>query len=116
MELRDVKFSVIITFDITVGERKDIYSAVSELLANNGFAKESYSGNSLPENIYHGVLSKKVEVDESDHFTVKDLNAASASINKRVVELLEQFFDSENVPNNIFVHVSRQATSSTTLN
>lgn len=48
MALKSVKFTVIITFDITVDGRTAVYARVTELLANNGYVKESPSGkNSL---------------------------------------------------------------------
>lgn len=115
MELKDVKFTVIITFDITVGQRTGIYSEVSQLLQDSGFKKESNSGRSFPENIYYGVTSRQVEVGEDNNIRVNNLKAASTSINERVVELLSNFFDFKDVDNKIFVHISRYDTSSTLL-
>lgn len=113
MTQKKIKFSVIITFDITVGQRTDIYAEVSKLLEDSGFSKESFEGVPFPENIYLGVVQKPVEIGENNLVMVSELHEASKSISGEVMALLEKIFDIKNVDNKIFIHVSRHGTSAT---
>ncbi|WP_210456358.1 hypothetical protein [Pantoea ananatis] len=113
MALQDVKFDIVITFDITVDGRSSIYSQVTELLSDKGFSKETVEGIPFPQNIYLGVTSKKVEVEDSGTLLVSNLKAATKAISERISELLEEIFDTKDVQNKIFVHVSRKETSTT---
>lgn len=111
--LKNVKFTVLITFDITVDGRTEVYAAVTKLLSEHGFEKESPSGVELPENVYYGFVQKSVEFKDSGIVSVDELKAATSSISQRVVELLEEIFDFQDVKNKILVHVARKATSTT---
>ena len=113
MGLQDVKFTIVITFDITVDGRSNVYSEVTKLLDDAGFIKETVGGIPFPQNIYLGVTSKQVQSEESGNFLVSNLKAATNAISERIVELLEKIFDTKDVQNKIFVHVSRKETSTT---
>lgn len=115
MALKEVEFTVLITFDITVDGRTDVYAEVTKHLADSGFAKESPSGATFPENIYYGVKKRPVEFDDEGNTTVGELKAATESINSRVVEILDLIFESADVQNKILVHVGRKATSTTVM-
>ncbi|GKI53614.1 hypothetical protein NUBL22018_51510 [Klebsiella variicola] len=113
MALKSVKFTVIITFDITVDGRTAVYARVTELLANNGYVKESPSGKKFPENVYYGVVERSIEFDDEGNVTVGELKSATDTISERVVELLEEIFDFNDVQSKILVHVARKVTSTT---
>ncbi|MEQ9886211.1 hypothetical protein [Pectobacterium zantedeschiae] len=115
MALKETKFTVLITFDITVDGRTEVYSKVTKQLADNGFTKESPSGVELPENVYYGVIARPVEFDDEGHVSVGELKSASDSISARVIELLEQIFDINDVQNKMLVHVGRKSTSTTVI-
>lgn len=113
MGLQEVKFSIVITFDITVDGRSNVYSEVTKLLEESGFSKETVGGVPFPQNIYLGVISRPIEVEDGGTFLASNLKAATKAISERIVELLEKIFDIKDVQNKIFVHVSRKDTSTT---
>lgn len=113
MALKDVKFDIVITFDITVDGRSNIYSEVTKLLSDKGFSKETVEGIPFPQNIYLGVTSRQVEAEDSGTIMVSKLKAATKAISELISELLEEIFDIKDVQNKIFVHVSRKDTSTT---
>lgn len=113
MALKDVKFAVVITFDIKAKGDSGNYTEVSEFLESKGIKKESSSGKPFPENIYFGVVLEKVETDEDNLALVRDLKAASNKVRQQIYDYLDSYFDFKNVPHQIFIHVSRYSTSST---
>ncbi|EGT0672429.1 hypothetical protein JAF85_003200 [Citrobacter werkmanii] len=114
METVNVKFRVVITFDITVGQRTGMYKKVSDLLGENGFEKQSPSGEDLPENVYTGVTSRGVQRNNGV-FSATSLKNASTNICNQIVKLLADFFNQSDIDSTIFVHASRLDTSSTVL-
>ena len=113
--LKNVQFTVLITFDITVDGRTGVYAEVTELLSDKGFKKESPSGEEFPENVYYGVVQRYVEFKDSGAVSVDELKIASSNICDQVVELLGEIFDFQDVKNKILVHVARKTTSTTRL-
>jgi hypothetical protein len=65
----DILYYVMVTFDITVGDKSNIYSEVSELLEKNGL-KKAFDGNDLPENVYFG--SRKAEITYEGEVLTQD--------------------------------------------
>lgn len=113
MALNDVKFAVVITFDIKAKGNSGTYKEVSEYLEKKGFVKEKSSGDPFPENIYFGAVNRKVETSEDNMILVRDLKAASSQIRQEVYELLDDYFDFKRVSHKLFIHVSRFESSST---
>ncbi|HDS4387418.1 TPA: hypothetical protein QH079_002305 [Enterobacter roggenkampii] len=114
METVSVNFRVVITFDITVGNRSGMYKKVSDLLADNGFEKESPSGEDFPENVYSGITKRDVQRSDGV-FSAESLKGATEKICNRVAELLTEFFEQNDLESKIFVHASRLYTSTTLL-
>ncbi|WP_210504689.1 hypothetical protein [Pantoea ananatis] len=105
-----VEFHVLLTFDVTVGKKSNIYSEVTELLEKNGLTKE-IAGNELPENVYFGIRTGIVKY-EGDNLTQADIKSRGAVMSKRYYKLLEDYFTAQNVDFKIFISVSRRSTTS----
>ena len=104
-----VSYYVMVTFDITVGDKSNIYSEVSELLKKNSLKKD-YDGNELPENVYFGV--RKAEVTyEGEVPTQREIKNRGSVITKRYYKLLEDFFNEKRIKHRIFITVSRMTTT-----
>lgn len=114
MALVNMKFSVVITFDITVNGKSDVYRKVSEMLEKHGFAKESNQGHVFPDNVYLGY--KKHEVEEGEnYYKSSSIKEASENISNEIKDLLVVFFNGQQVKNEILIHVGRAYTSTTIL-
>ncbi|MDM3222298.1 hypothetical protein OGV71_11215 [Citrobacter sp. Cf088] len=104
-----VSYYVMVTFDITVGDKSNIYSEVSELLEKNGLKKD-FDGNELPENVYLG--KRKAEITyEGEELTQGDIKIRGAEITKRYYKLLKDFFEAEKIKYKIFITASRMTTT-----
>lgn len=104
-----VSYYVMVTFDITVGDKSNVYSEVSELLEKNGLTKE-ISGNELPENVYFGTRQAEINY-EGEALTQQDIKARGDLITKRYYNLLKEFFDEKKVIYKIFITASRKSTT-----
>lgn len=104
-----VSYYVMVTFDITVGDKSNIYSEVSELLEKNGLTKD-FRGNDLPENVYFGTRSAGITY-EGEKLTQEDIKNRGVVITKRYYKLLEDFFIEKKVKFKIFITVSRETTA-----
>lgn len=114
MALVDMKFSVVVTFDITANGKTDVYRQVSEMLAEHGFVKESNQGHVFPENVYLGYKSHKVEEDDNCYKS-GSIKEASKEIANEIKDLMVSFFKEHKVKNEILIHVGRSYTSTAIL-
>lgn len=105
----NLPYYVMVTFDITVGDKSNIYSEVSELLQKNGLTKD-YDGNDLPENVYFGTRSADVTY-EGEVVTLSDIKNRGTAITKRYYVLLKEFFDEKKIKYNIFITAGRKSTT-----
>jgi hypothetical protein len=104
-----ISYYVMVTFDITVGDKSNIYGEVSELLDNNGLKKD-FDGNELPENVYFGSRNAVVTY-EGEVLTQQDIKNRGAQITKRYYKLLSDYFSSNKIKCKIFITASRKMTS-----
>ena len=114
MALVDMKFSVVVTFDITANGKSDVYRKVSDMLAEHGFAKESEQGHVFPDNVYLGYKVHKV-VDDDVYYKSVSIKEASRDISIEIKDLMVVFFKEHKVKNEILIHVGRAYTSTTIL-
>ncbi|MFV4757751.1 hypothetical protein ACNJN1_24470 [Citrobacter freundii] len=114
MALVDMKFSVVVTFDITVNGKSDVYRKVSDMLEEHGFTKESKQGHVFPDNVYLGYKKHEVEEDEN-YYKSASIKKASVNISNEIKDLLVVFFKGQQVKNEILIHVGRADTSTTIL-
>ncbi|AOR64852.1 hypothetical protein [Pectobacterium wasabiae] len=104
-----ILYYVMVTFDITVGDKSNIYSEVSDLLEKNGLTKDC-DGNELPENVYFG--TRKAEITyEGEVLTQEDIKARGVRITKRYYDLLKEFFNEKKIKYKIFITASRKSTT-----
>lgn len=114
MALVDMKFSIVVTFDITVNGKTDVYRQVSEMLAEHGFVKESNQGHVFPENVYLGYKSHKVE-EEENCYKSASIKKASNEIASEIKNLMVSVFKEHKVKNEVLIHVGRSYTSTAIL-
>lgn len=104
-----ISYYVMVTFDITVGDKSNIYGEVSELLDINGLKKD-IEGNELPENVYFG--SRDAEITyEGEVLTQQDIRNRGVQITKRYYKLLSDYFLDNKIKYKIFITASRKMTA-----
>lgn len=104
-----VSYYVMVTFDITVGDKSNIYSEASQLLEENGLKKDC-DGNELPENVYFGTYKAEVTY-KGENLTQEDIKNRGAEITKSYYKLLKDFFVKEKIKHKIFITASRMMTT-----
>ncbi|AXF64171.1 hypothetical protein [Leclercia sp. W17] len=104
-----ISYYVMVTFDITVGDKSNIYGEVSDLLETNGLTKD-FDGNELPENVYFGTRAAEITY-EGEVLTQEDIKARGAQITKRYYKMLSDFFIEKKIKYKIFITASRKTTT-----
>jgi len=104
-----ISYYVMVTFDITVGDKSNIYGEVSELLEINGLKKDIV-GNELPENVYFGSRSAEITY-EGEALTQQDIKKRGEQITKHYYKILSDYFSANKIKYKIFITASRKSTA-----
>ncbi|HDU8310076.1 hypothetical protein [Morganella morganii] len=106
----NIKYTVILTFDVDVKGNNGVYKEVSDLLDEKGL-KQQISDKKLPSNIYTGVRVAEVEY-KGEHLTLGDVKRMGDVLNSTYWIVVNSFFKSKKLDHSIFVSVSRSETTS----
>ncbi len=106
----EVKYRVILTFDVDVKGDTGVYKEISELLEEKGL-EQQLDGKCLPSNIYTGVRGAKVEY-EGESLTPGDIEKSGDTIGSAYWNMVNEFFEKKKLKHSIFVATARSATTS----
>ncbi|EPY9203325.1 hypothetical protein ACXHVK_002913 [Morganella morganii] len=106
----EVKYRVILTFDVDVKGDTGVYKEISDLLDVEGL-KQEFNNEKLPSNLYTGVRVAIVEY-ESESLTLDAVKKRGEQISQRYWGVVNKFFSSRKLDYSIFVSTSRLETTS----